>query len=264
MAPCKAQQKFAPGCSNPAYPSPAPKKAPAIDGQCGLSGSDSDETTQNEAKNNFCASGAPEAMTIPDFAQLQSLVMQDPTINFGDEDSNGRKKGPAVNRAPLRKLGEGKLVALKAYVLFAHQERSESVNCGNDVPDQAAFHDIHVELVASPTTTDECSGIVSEMIPHHRPDSWTAGNVQKVADAKLMVRVTGQLFFDSSHFSCQSGEGVRDNPKRASLWEIHPIYKFEVCRGNCTTDGQWLTLDQWIKLPVRSRGSKAGVATSQR
>ena len=41
-----------------------------------------------------------------------------------------------------------------------------------------------------------------------------------------------------------AGEG---NPKRVSLWEVHPIYKFEVCTGNCDGAGTWVPLDEWVK-----------------
>ncbi len=247
QAPIAAQHTgFAPACKKPNYPSPAPEKPELIDSQCGLAGSGGDEANQNIAKNNFCASGKPRRVTIPDLANLQARVAENPAINFGDAGTPGMPKGPAVDRALLRKLGEGKLASLRGYVLFARQEGSESVNCGNDAPDEAGFHDIHIELVDAPTTTDECAGVVAEMIPHHRPDAWTASNVQAVARAKLEVRITGQLFFDSSHFSCQEGQGVRENPKRASLWEIHPIYKFEICKGDCTSKGEWISLDEWV------------------
>ena len=86
------------------------------------------------------------------------------------------------------------------------------------------------------------------MVPHHRPDLWTQENVEKVHNAKLPVRVTGQLYFDSSHFPCANGQGAGEgNPKRVSLWEIHPIYQFEVCTGDCDGAGKWVALDQWIK-----------------
>lgn len=266
LLPCSAQQTFTPACRTPSYPSPAPAQPLAIDGACGLSGSGGDEANQNTAKNNFCATDTPEPMTITDFQNLQAQVVKDPTINFGDADSASRQKGPQVDRAPLQALGEGKLVSLTAYILLARQEGAESVNCEKDVPDQPAYHDIHIELAATATTADECSGIVAEMIPHHRPAVWTAANVQKLAmgKPKLMVRVTGQLFFDSSHFPCQNGQGVGDNPKRTSLWEIHPIYKFEVCAaGDCTAGGTWMALDQWLQTK-RARAIAVPVpATSQ-
>jgi hypothetical protein len=248
---------FKPACTAPSYPSPPPKTKPAIDSQCGLQGAGGAEANQNMTKNNFCATGTPTDMTISDFVNLQTKVNDDPSIPFGDTSEGGRPKGPAVDRTPLQPLGEGTLVRMQGYVLFAKQEGSESVNCETAVPNQGAFHDIHIELVDAATVTDECSGVVSEMIPHHRPDSWTAGNVQQLATAKLPVRVTGQLFFDSSHFSCLNDAGVRENPKRAALWEIHPIYKFEVCTSATCTDGTgWMSLDQWVSKNGHNRGTK--------
>ncbi len=243
-------QNFTPACSTPAYPSPPPAKPPGIDSSCGLTGTGGSEANQNAAKNNFCATGTPQPITLADLQQLQTQAANDPSIDFGDENSGSRQKGPQVDRAPLQAMGEGKLVTMTGYVLLARQEGAESVNCEKNVHDQPAYHDIHIELGDSASASDECSGIVAEMIPHHRPDSWTAGNVEKLAVAKpkLMVRVTGQLFFDSSHFPCENGQGVRNNPKRISLWEIHPIYKLEVCSsGDCTAGGQWMPLDQWSK-----------------
>lgn len=248
-APSPKPTKFTPACRQPSYPTPPPAQSPQIDSVCGLAGAGTGpEGQQNMVKNNFCATGTPQMITITDLTNLQAQVEQNPAINFGSENKGPKKKGPTTNRAPLKKLGEGKLVTLKAFVLIARQEGAESVNCEKNVPDQASFHDIHISLVASADVTDECVGVVAEMSPHHRPDSWIHGNVEKVANAKLMVRVTGQLYFDSSHFPCSNGQGAGEgNPKRVSLWEIHPIYKFEVCTGNCDGAGTWLPIDEWIK-----------------
>lgn len=240
---------FKPACASPGYPTPAPAKSPKIDSQCGLAGAGTGpEGAQNSTKNNFCAKGTPQTITIDDLKQLQAQVEKNPAINFGSANKGTRKKGPTTNRAPLKKLGEGKLVTLKAFVLIARQEGGESVNCGKNVPNQPAFHDIHISLVSSKDVDDECSGVVAEMSPHHRPDSWTHANVDKVQTEKLPVRVTGQLYFDSSHFPCTNGQGAGEgNPKRISLWEIHPIYKFEVCTADCDGAGTWIPLDQWVK-----------------
>ncbi|SRR5579884_2647187 len=248
---------FKPACAPPNYPSPPPKTPPAIDSQCGLQGSGGEEANQNMAKNNFCATGTPLDMTIDDFTNLQTQVNDDPAIPFGNGSQNGRPKGPATDRAPLQALGEGKLVRMQAFLVLAKPEGIESVNCGTAVSDTPAFHDIHIEFVSGPDVTDECSGVVGEMIPHHRPDSWTADNVHRVLVAKLPVRVTGQLFFDSSHFPCHNGSPVGDNPKRASLWEIHPIYQFEVCpTGDCSTGTGWQPLDQWVSSNQHKNGKK--------
>jgi len=248
-APVFKRTKFKPACASPSYPMPAPSQSPGIDGLCGLAGAGTGpEGAQDMVKNNFCAKGSPQEITIDDLTKLQAQVEKNPAINFGNENKGSRRRGPTANRAPLRKLGEGKLFTLKAFVLIARQEGGESVNCGKNVPDGPLFHDIHISLVASNDVTSECSGVVAEMSPHHRPDAWTHANVEKVAQAKLPVRVTGQLYFDSSHFPCANGQGAGEgNPKRVSLWEIHPIYKFEVCTANCDGDGTWLALDEWAK-----------------
>jgi len=241
--------KFKPACVTPSYPTPAPTSSLGIDSQCGLAGAGvGPEGQQDSVKNNFCAKGTPQTITIDDLTKLQGQVEQNQAINFGNENKGTRMRGPTTNRAPLKKLGEGKLVTLKAFILIARQEGGESVNCGKNVPDGALFHDIHISLVGSTDIDNECSGVVAEMSPHRRPDSWTHGNVEAVAKQKLPVRVTGQLYFDSSHFPCSNGQGAGEgNPKRVSLWEIHPIYKFEVCTADCDGAGKWLVLDEWAK-----------------
>jgi hypothetical protein len=244
--PCAAQNTFAPVCTSPNYPVPTPTAARDIDTQCGLSGSGGREAQQNSAKNNFCASGPAEPVAIGGLQTLQAAVDADASIAFGDEATPGRKAGPATNRAPLRKLGEGKQAVLTGFVLIARQEGKESVNCGKTVSDEPAEHDIHISIVASATETNECTSVVAEMSPHHRPDSWTAANVNKLAAAKAMVRVTGQLFFDSSHLPCAGGARVRSNPARVALWEIHPIYSFDVCTAKCETKPTWTPLYQWL------------------
>lgn len=244
---------FKPVCVTPSFPTPPPKKRLGIDSQCGLTGAGTGpEGVQDSVKNNFCARGTPQKITIDYLKGLQAKVEQNPSINFGNENKGDRKKGPTTNRAPLRRLGEGKLVTIQAYVLIARQEGAESVNCGKNVPNDPLFHDIHISLVSSTDIDNECSGVVAEMSPHHRPDSWTHLNVEKVAREKLPVRVTGQLYFDSSHFPCSNGESAgAGNPKRISLWEIHPIYKFEVCTADCDGAGKWLSLDEWANQSGR-------------
>jgi hypothetical protein len=252
MAP-DAASAIKPSCTTPDFPAPT---ALAIDAQCGNQGNGGNEAEQNSAKNNFCPlSETPADVTIAAFQQLQKDVEKNSSINFGPS-------GPTTDRSPLKTLGEGKLVTLKAFVLHARQEQGESVNCKghllNETDKTDFYHDIHIAFVDNankPQTGDtkpasdkkECTGIVAEMSPHHRPDFWTADNVNKVATAQALVRITGQQFFDSSHIPCKAGAPVGNNPKRISLWEIHPIYKFEVCTGDCAGAGQWVSLDEWLK-----------------
>lgn len=253
---CKAAQaeKFIPECEHPTFPS----KATAVDQRCGLKGAGGVEAEQNDLKNNFCANGPPTVLTFERLKELQSDVEKNKVINFGDRANHGGH-GPTQDRAPLKALGEGTLVELRAYVLAAKQEGAESVNCGKTfdrLRNKNAYHDIHISIVetkdlSTPSDRDkekvnECHGVVVEMVPHHRPPVWTATNVNKVRNAHLPVRITGQLFFDSSHVPCSGDTPVRTNPKRFSLWEIHPIYKFEVCVADCNAHGTWMTLENWL------------------
>jgi hypothetical protein len=232
-------------CQAPLFPQAAVTK---IDSLCGAAGNGGAEGNQNQAKNNFCAAGPAKPITILDMVGLQKKVQANKSINFGNASSHPLTStpGPLVNRSSVVALGEGQEVVLQGYVLIARQEGAESVNCGKSVPDSPAYHDIHISIVDAPTNTDECSGVVVEMIPHHRPPSWTQENVQAVADKHLPVQVTGQLMFDSSHTPCAGGVGIKGDPKRASLWEVHPIYKFEVCPG-----GKCVTLEDWVASGAR-------------
>jgi hypothetical protein len=246
-----AEANFAQSCANPSFPTDTPTAMDST--SCSVSGNGGAETWQNEAKNNFCALGlattnpaSPTTTTIPELVALQAKVQQIPNINFGNtrEHPLTSKAGPIQNRAPLVALGEGSLVQLQGYVKIARQEGAESVNCGSHVPNEDAYHDIHISIVLN-SADQECSGVVVEMTPHHRPATWTAELVNEVSAAGLLVRVTGQRMFDSSHSPCINGSPVKGDPARISLWEIHPIYQFEVCpEGNCTSGG-WVPLEAW-------------------
>lgn len=249
QSPAPAEIAFAQTCNSPHFP---PNSAPTtIDAtSCTIVGNGGSETFQNEAKNNFCALGPGKAITIAELIGLQAKVQQDSGIPFGNPSDHPitSKPGPATDRKPLQAMGEGTPVTLQGFVLIARQEGAESVNCGTNIADIPSNHDIHVTIVDSASQTEECSGVVTEMIPHHRPAAWTPDNVNIVAQKKLPVRVTGQLMFDSSHTPCQSGKPVSGDPARASLWEVHPIYEFDVCtQGDCSNGSGWVTLEAFLK-----------------
>ena len=249
------KQVFPTTCDNgstPQFPNQGGSTTPATIDACGLSGSaaaTSADGKQNSVKNNFCATGAPTPVKTSDMASLQASVEKIPGFPKGT---------PPANRSALTKLGEGAAVVFEGFVFEARQECKETVNCGTAMPNVNASHDIHISLLDDARKTkdsdpqakrdaEECTAFVAEMIPHHRPAEWTACSVNAVADQKLRVRVTGQRAFDGSHLPCKNGAPQGTNPKRISLWEIHPIYKFEVCpKGNCATGG-WIDLADFAK-----------------
>jgi hypothetical protein len=239
-----AQPNFTQNCQAPKFPS---AEQTVADNSCPAAGNGGKEALQNQAKNNFCAPLPIFPISFQRLLNLQKKVEQDGTINFGSS-------GPTINRLQLRQIGEGRLVSLIGYVLIARQEGKESVNCGANVPNAAVRHDIHISIVAIRREQNECHSVVVEMSPHHRPAEWTAANVERLAALNVPVRVIGDLFFDSSHVPCEDDQRVGSNPARFSLWEIHPIYKFEVCTANCNTPKSAVWTDFSKVVQARSPG----------
>ena len=248
-----AAQTFTPPCHDPSYPAPPPGTALPIDTVCPVSGQPNQsaaETAQNSAKNNFCAPAPAQPITVAQMGALQAQVQTNPKINFGGRvHPLSKRAGPTTNRAPLIKMGEGSLRVLEGYVLIARQEGKEMVNCETTPPNAPASHDIHISIVSDVNQVhgNECQSVVAELSPHHRPDSWNEASLQKVALGHHRVRVTGQLFFDSSHSPCIDGKAEAGDPHRSSLWEIHPVYGFDVCPTDACASGGWVALDQWLK-----------------
>lgn len=205
---------------------------PDIDGKCSMNGGSSDPAKQAESasKNDFCATtNSPQVFSHQELVDLQT------------KSANIPKSIP--DRKVVESLGEGEYVSYVAFVKDAHYSdvaAGEAVNCnipGNDT------NDIHIVLVQSPGD-DECTSTTAEMSPHFRPASWTPQNIMSASNGHP-IRVKGHLFYDGSHVPC-SGTS-RPNPKRASLWEVHPVYSFEVCTQTTLVDCQSTTAE-WTPL----------------
>lgn len=231
-------EPFVPGCD-------VPFKAIAtanldIDQQCGIDGGSSEagKKAESNAKNSFCVKGTATPIQYATFTQLEAAVTEP------------QRKAAKTDRAGLKSiadsLGEGTLVKFAGYLLDAHVSnvgKGELVNCKTG---GKAFNDVHIELVKAPDEDDDCQSVTAEMSPHLRPESWTGLPQLKI---KRPVRITGPLFFDGSHRACHGT--VRPSPHRISVWEIHPVYQFEVCKNKppatCKVDddASWIPLDQW-------------------
>jgi hypothetical protein len=245
----RALADFEPPCT---LPFAAIAQKHDIDEDCEAAGSATNAAhrAQNEAKNNFCASGDPVRVTYVVFKRLQSRV-DELGIPYGHSSSL------PSDRSQLRDLyvldgvpiGEGTLVRYSAYVLAAHYSntsKGESVNCQRK---KAENNDIHVVLGKTRTETDFCNSVTAEISPHFRPETWTPANLERIEGRPL--RFTGQLLFDGSHKPCENGEG---SPRRVSVWEIHPVYGIDVCRNttlsgcSASNDAKWVPLEEWLNL----------------
>jgi tetratricopeptide (TPR) repeat protein len=229
---------FVPGCDVPF--AAIATAGLGIDQQCGIDGGSCEAAKKAEstAKNNFCVKGPPTPIQYTTFSVLEAAVTQ--------PQRQAAKTSRTVLKNVAGNLGEGALVQFAGYVLDAHVSnvaKGELVNCtiGGEL-----FNDIHIDLVATPEQDDACQSVTAEMSPHLRPETWTALPSMTI---KRQVRVTGPLFFDGSHRACHGT--ARPSPNRISVWEIHPVYQFEVCRNKppatckIDDDDSWIPLDQW-------------------
>ncbi len=232
-------QPFAPGCDVPFKPISTANLG--IDQQCGVDGGSSEagKKAESNAKNNFCVKGAVTPIQYETFTQLEAAVTE-------EQRKAAKKDRTVLKNVVADNLGEGTLVKFVGYFLDAHVSnvgKGELVNCklGGKL-----FNDVHIELVNAPDEDDDCQSVTAEMSPHLRPESWTRLAGMTI---KRQVRVTGPLFFDGSHHACHGT--VRPSPHRISVWEIHPVYQFEVCKNKppatCKVDDDaaWIPLDQW-------------------
>ena len=96
----------------------------------------------------------------------------------------------------------------------------------------------------------EREGIVVEMIPQGRPDGWTIPKLKRIAREGRPVVFRGQLFYDNHHAVNDDPEYVKGSePKRFSLWEIHPVTEFHVCvTAEKTCDPAKVEEPQWTRL----------------
>lgn len=213
-----------------------------IDDHCGVQGGSSNaaKQAQSKAKNDLCAATGPsQPISYQELVDLQTRA------------SSAENVRSLVDRGPLARLGEGRYVDYVAFIQDAHYSdvaKGEAVNC--NIPGDST-NDIHIVLVQHPTD-DPCLSTTAEMIPHYRPTTWTDKSLMAVRQHPVKVR--GPLFYDDSHTPCTATS--RPNPKRASLWEIHPVYSIEICRlldldqcRNSTNASDWVALEDWSSDP---------------
>jgi hypothetical protein len=87
------------------------------------------------------------------------------------------------------------------------------------------------------------------MIPQvAKPAGWDAGTLNRLTGKQVLV--IGGLTYDNEHFVNDNPASPKSGqPKRFSLWEVHPITAFYVCPAGDGCDpgqlGQWMSLADW-------------------
>jgi hypothetical protein len=179
----------------------------------------------NELKRTVPQPGTPTTLTFETFSQLQSAAVElvDQAVEIPPAE---RDKIKSIE-TDAGTVGEGSRVRLVAFLSEGtpHANSGESVNCNLK---SEANNDIHISVTETKNGS-EFEGIVVEMIPQDRPAKWTSNNVDKLRGKVLLIE--GGLFYDNLHFANGDASNPIDGqPKRFSLWEIHPVTSVKVCK----------------------------------
>ncbi|MEI8134660.1 MAG: hypothetical protein WCH46_06220 [bacterium] len=135
-------------------------------------------------------------------------------------ESEHRKKWSVAARDEAASA-ETKGVRVVGYLSKVREQGPEACNGKSEI-----YDDFHLWITESPYQNKN-EGIVIEATPfwkEHFP-SWQLITFEKLAFEHARVRVTGWLLWDQEH-----GDEVWKS--RGSLWEIHPITKFEIYTGD--------------------------------
>jgi len=216
----------------------------------GCAKEDSWEAQANEIKRTRPESG--KAAVLLTFDDLKALQKQaDEKVGQGPYDltPHGYTKLTDL-KVSAGKVSEGDRVRVVAYIpkgqdgLHANQA-GESVNCNLKKPYD---NDFHIPVAAAPDDS-EFKAIVVEMIPQARPGAWTIDALKEIQAKGTQVLVEGGLSYDKVHYvSDDPDHPFKDEPDRMSLWEIHPITDFLVCRRDHCDPKR---LDDWTALEAK-------------
>lgn len=169
----------------------------------------------------------------------------------------------------LIQAGETQPTGLIGYLFYVKAEGAESSNC-QLAQDPPGFEDVdyHIgigfdqnlaaQLVAKkkvPAHSLSSNAVIVEMTPHFRADfengKWTVPELTNVLGRK--VKVVGQLMVDNEHNlssqNCAMAKSAGDLAScwRVSVWELHPVISFQVCKTDACTQNStdWVELDQF-------------------
>ena len=196
----------------------------------GCAAEGSPDGVSNTLKHHIPSAGSATPISFDDLAALQQQAGDavGTGIHIPPESRSALSNLPVANGT----VSEGDAVRVIGYLTTdgtgPHPNSSgESVNCGLK---GASNNDFHIPVTADPDNS-EFEAFVVEMIPQHRPDSWTVANLKAAQAQKQQVWVEGNLFYDSVHrVNADPNNPLGGQPKRFSLWEIHPVTKFLICR----------------------------------
>ena len=204
----------------------------------------------------------------------EKVLGEDDFINLEDSIPSGMDRSHHAQFAndlagSLTGIREGNIYAVIGFLYFAEntatssRHRGESCNCQLKTNNSFDFHlgigfdaALAQQIRAHPPTHDptspgdpERTSIVAEMTPHTRDAKWTFARVSRQRGKK--VKVIGQIMLDNYHANASDDCAFQEDPPascwRASVWEVHPVTQFLVCKPGKTCDPDSPVSD-WAKL----------------
>jgi uncharacterized protein YgiM (DUF1202 family) len=186
------------------------------------------------------------------FADLRSLQLRANNLVGQHNELTQAERDSLVNlNVTSGTVREGRLVKVRGFLAAGLEPHAntggESVNCGFT---QSVNNDFHISLVEN-AGEDEFKGIVVEMIPQDRNPGWTLAKLINVRQQEKRVLVVGALFYDNIHIvNNDPSHPMGGQPKRVSLWEVHPITSLFICTkasNNCSVSSIGAT-SGWKRL----------------
>ena len=230
----------------------------------------------NTLKHKVPSSGSPTLLTFDDFALLQSeaksrlgnvwkaTVHRAPSPDDAEEADDPPETDSSLDSAHRDLLhnvqvsggatvSEQDYVAIVGHIVGNPRANTggESVNCRLTGTQPNDFHipvspqpqsdfgnpkDQDKDEARRAVNTAEVTGVIVELIPQHREPGWSLPALKKLRDDDTRVLVVGQLLFDDEHFPNTDAEKKGGQPRRFTVWEVHPVKEIRICpaSGSCT------------------------------
>jgi hypothetical protein len=232
------------------------------------------DTYLNFLKNTIDFSGAAQPTSfLNSLEQFQAKEQQLQAVEQQLRVTLG-KDNHSQFAEPLKKLGEGSLQGAVGYLYAVKAETGgsgETSNCKlSQNESDVDFHifigfdsNLAAQIITHPDSiklSDKGKSIVVEMTPHYRAafqPNWTSDLLKQERGRK--VKIIGQLMVDNDHNSTKDNCGLAGAGStcwRATIWELHPVTKFQVCMAkNNDCD---LNSSDWVDLEKISSGDATG------
>lgn len=134
------------------------------------------------------------------------------------------------------KVREGSVVSIRGYIVgIPHVSRADRDPCDTAPGRAARDYVLNLGELAGDTEFDSIIAVITARNRRQHPNDkkWNLEKIRRIARETAMFRLTGQLFYDSKHVvNSDPAAEMKDEPRRLSLWEIHPVTNIKVCRSD--------------------------------